>query len=189
MKFKVFSGLLLPVLLFGMTTLTARADGELNIPATLVANNTQLVLNGQGARTKLMLKLYTASLYLVAKNADADAIIEADEPMAIRLDVTSSMVTPQRMEKATREGFDAATGGDLVSLAPRIERFVNVVRAGIGEGDAVELTYIPGTGTVMSRNGAKGETIEGLDFKSALFAIWLGKKPVQKKLKSALLGG
>ena len=185
MKLKFFSILALSLL----TVFTARADSELNIPATLDAAGTGLVLNGQGKRTKLVLKLYTASLYLKAKSDDAAAIIAADEPMAIRLDITSSTVTPARMEKATREGFDAATDGNPGALAERIEKFLEVLRQGIAEGDAVELTYIPGAGTMMSRNGATGATIEGLDFKSALFAIWLGKKPVQKKLKSALLGG
>jgi hypothetical protein len=30
--------------------------------------------------------------------------------------------------------------------------------------------------------------IDGLDFKRALFGIWLGDKPVQKELKDKMLG-
>jgi hypothetical protein len=37
-----------------------------------------------------MMKVYAVGLYLKQKSSDADAIMNADEPMAIRLQITSA---------------------------------------------------------------------------------------------------
>jgi hypothetical protein len=37
-------------------------------------------------------------------------------------------------------------------------------------------------------NGTYKGLVEGLEFKKALFSIWLGSTPVDKKLKSKMLG-
>ena len=39
-----------------------------------------------------------------------------------------------------------------------------------------------------NKNGVKKGTIEGLDFKKALFGIWLGNKPADDDLKDGMLG-
>ena len=38
------------------------------------------------------------------------------------------------------------------------------------------------------KNGAKKGSIDGHDFKKALFGIWLGKKPADDDLKEGMLG-
>ena len=47
---------------------------------------------------------------------------------------------------------------------------------------------VPNEGVVVYKNGAKKGTIEGYDFKRALFGIWLCDKPADADLKSAMLG-
>lgn len=158
------------------------------IPETLASGNNTLALNGSGLRKKLFLKLYVGSLYLQSEGADAAAIVAADEPMAIRLDITSSLITAEKMEKATREGFVKATGGDTGSIAAKIDQFISVFKSGVAEGDSFIMSYQPGSGTAISKNGTGSEMVEGLDFKNALFGIWLSDDPVQANLKSSMLG-
>ena len=51
------------------------------------------------------------------------------------------------------------------------------------------LDYLPGIGTRFTFNGITRLTIPGEDFNRAMLRIWLGDRPVDGRLKSALLGG
>lgn len=165
----------------------ATANG-VDIPDTLASADGELVLNGSGLRKKMFLKLYVGSLYLKNPSTDANVVITADEPMAIRLDITSKLITAEKMEKATREGFEKATAGDTSSISEEIDQFIGVFRSGVAEGDSFVMRYQPGSGTAISKNGADSGTVAGLKFKQALFGIWLSNNPVQKNLKASMLG-
>ena len=58
------------------------------------------------------------------------------------------------------------------------------------KGDEILLVYKPGIGTVFYKNKEKRGVISdsNKNFKKALFGIWLGDKPADKKLKMKLLG-
>ncbi len=162
--------------------------GGVELADSIAVDSHRLHFNGAGIRKKFFLKLYVASLYLEKTSHDAREILSADSPMAIQLDIISSMITPKRMEKATIEGFESATGGRLAPIASRIDKFVDIFRTGIKKGDRFVLAWLPGKGVVVSKNGKPAATIEGLDFKKALYGIWLSDRPVQENLKQALLG-
>ena len=55
------------------------------------------------------------------------------------------------------------------------------------KGDRYEVTYIPGEGTSFVFNGQKQKTIKGRDFAAAFFSIWIGKKPIDKRLRKQML--
>ena len=158
------------------------------MPEALQADGAALVLNGAGVRTKFFMDLYVGGLYLKQKQSDADKIMAADESMAIRLHIISSLITSEKMEAATREGFVNATGGAAAPLAERIESFIAVFREKINKEDVYEFVYAPGAGTKISKNGKLKTAIQGIDFKKALFGIWLCAKPAQQSLKEQMLG-
>jgi hypothetical protein len=162
---------------------------QAEIPATLKVDGEALALNGQGIRTKWMMKIYHGGLYLPAKSSDATAIVAADEPMAIRLEMVSSLITSEKMKDATNEGFEFSTGGNMAPLQQPIDEFINVFEEEIKDGDIFDMAYIPGKGVEVYKNSALKKTIDaGLPFKQALFGIWLGDKPAQKALKQGMLG-
>jgi hypothetical protein len=158
------------------------------LPDRLQAGDSELVLNGGGVRSRYMMDLYVAGLYLPARDADGARIVAADEPMAIRLQIISSLITSDRMEEATREGFENATGGNTAPIRDEIEQFIEVFRTEIKVGDVYDLVYVPGTGVEVFKNGNRESVTPGLALKRALFGIWLGEKPAQKNLKNGLLG-
>jgi hypothetical protein len=100
----------------------------------------------------------------------------------------SSMVTSKKMEKAWREGFEKATGGNIEPIKVQIEELISVFREEIKENDSYDMVYVPGKGVQVSKNSESRPTIGGLPFKKALFGIWLSDKPAQKSLKKAMLG-
>ena len=184
---KQITAIILAVLM--MTALgNAEEIGGINMPESLKTGQTTLMLNGAGVREKFFMDLYVGGLYLKEKSADPGAIIEANEPMAIRLHIVSSMITSKKMEKATREGFENATGGNIGPIKVQIEEFISVFKEEIKEGDIYDLIYVPGMGVQVSKNSEFKSTIEGLPFKKAMFGIWLSDKPAQKSLKKAMLG-
>lgn len=156
-----------------------------NFPAQQSFAGQALTLNGKGIRTKAFFDLYTAGLYLQAKSTDAATILSADQPMAIRLEITSGMITSEKMEEAVREGFKKSTADPAIQ--PRIEQLITVFKAEIKEGDLYDFVYKP-TNVVILKNGKQAATIAGNDFKQAFYGIWLGANPVQASLKKALLG-
>ena len=55
------------------------------------------------------MKVYDGSLYLETKSSDAKEIVYNNSPMAVRIDVTSEMVTAEAMKKALSEGLKKST--------------------------------------------------------------------------------
>jgi hypothetical protein len=160
----------------------------ISAPDSLETGPTRLILNGAGVRTKFFLKLYVGGLYLEQKCSDPKHLIEADEPMAIRLHITSSLITSKKMEKVTREGFVKATDGKIAPIEAQIETFISVFRERINEDDIYDLIYVPGKGVEVHKNQKFHSLTEGFPFKQALFGIWLCENPAQKSLKKKMLG-
>ncbi len=167
----------------------ARQIGGIEIPDTLQKDGTSLLLNGAGIRTKWMMDIYVGGLYLEAAGSDASVIVAADEPMAIRLHMVSGMITSEKMEAATRDGFKNTLGKKPGDMAPYVEEFIAVFREPIAEGDVFDIVHLPGKGLDVYKNGNLKSTVAGgLAFKQAVFGIWLGDKPAHGGLKKGMLG-
>ena len=147
-----------------------------------------LYLNGEGPRKQAFLTVYDTALYLTELGSDAQAIVAADHPMAISLRVRSRFATAERISEAFREGLVKSTGGDIEAIKPQADAFLRVFEQGVVKNDAFKFIYVPGEGTTVYKNGEAGNPIPGLEFKQALFGIWLSDTPVAGRLKSQLLG-
>ncbi len=159
-----------------------------SMPLTIDVGAESLTLNGDGIRKKLFISVYNTGLYLGQKSAEAEAIIQNDALMAIRIEIISSLITSSKMEQATREGFEKSTGGNTTPIEQEIDTFIQVFKSDINVGDVFMLLYQPDKGVAISKNGEKSSVVPGLHFKKALFGIWLSKDPIQNTLKEALLG-
>ena len=161
----------------------------IDIAETHSVAQTQLVLNGAGVRSKFFMDLYVGSLYLKTSETIADKVIRFEETMMVQLDITSGMITSERMIEAIEEGFDNATNGNRESIDKEIELFISIFSEPIKIKDNFQLLYQPQYGlTVFKNNQIINEQAISPEFKRALFAIWLGDKPAQKSLKNAMLG-
>jgi len=183
-------GLIL-LLLISFTQLDAQLTvSGVTLPATWKAGNNTLVLNGGGVRVKFFMDIYVAGLYVTTKGTNGDAIAKANEPTAVKIHIVSGMATSDRMKDAIAEGFKKSTGGNTAPLQARIDKFVKLFSLEpIVKGDVFDNVYIPGVGLQVSKNGKLLDTIDGLDFKTALWGIWLGADPADKNLKAGMLGG
>jgi hypothetical protein len=153
----------------------------------LVADQT-LMLNGAEVRSKFFIDLYVGALYLTEKSEDAQALIAADKPMSIRLYITSSLIDGEKMSEATLDGFVKSTNDNLAPIQTEVDALISAFRDAVEEGDIFDLQYAPGHGVSVIRYGEVIVVVPGIEFKKALYGIWLGEDPVQVDLKEGMLG-
>jgi len=175
--------LIIALFLHDNLNLASAAD----LPRSLDVGQSELALNGWGVRQKSFVKLYVGGLYLTTPSSDAESIINADEAMAIRIEITSGFVSQAKMEAALNEGFQNSTNGRTAVLRKEIDQFQACFADDITKGDVFSIVYLPSHGVVVSKNGRQKGVIEGLAFKKALFGIWLGDRPADEGLKNAML--
>ena len=179
---------IISLVLVSLLTLPAGHAQEAISP-TLSVESGELALNGNGLRKKAFISLYRCGLYLNQSSNDAAKIVTADEPMAIRIVIESGFISSKKMQTAMADGFNKSTGRNTAAIADKIEMFKSGFSDEIVKQDTFDLIYRPGMGVEVVKNGESKVTVDGLDFKQALFGIWLSDNPVQKSLKKALLGG
>ena len=169
-----------------MFNLHAATLAGVTLPDTEQVGNTKPVLNGLGVRTKYMVKVYVAGLYLEQKSSDANAIIKADAPKMIVMQFVHSASKGQ-MTDAFNESFNDNTPDAVKTMKPDIGRLLAAIDA-VKVGDKMVFTYVPGTGTTYALNGQDKVTIAGPAFGQVMFSVWLGPKPPTADLKKGMLG-
>lgn len=153
--------------------------------------DTELVLNGTGLRAVAWLKGYAAGLYVAQKAATPAAVLAQKGPkrvqMRLMVDVSSAEFV-KAFDKGIQRNHDAT---EQAALRERGARFDQLV-ASLGQlkkGDVVDLDYLPARGLVLSLNGKpRGDAIPGEDFYAGLLKIFIGRVPVDARLKAGLLG-
>lgn len=174
------------------TTATAPAIARevkgINISETAVTDSgARLQLNGAGVRSKFVVDVYVAALYLAQKAHDAAAALQATSAKRMQLHFLRD-IDAKKIVAAWNDGFTAnVDAAERTRMQDRIDRF-NALFPSLRTGDVVALDYAPSRGTRVIVGGQVKGTIAGDDFAQALFRIWLGEYPVSTKLKGALLG-
>lgn len=149
----------------------------------------ELVLNGAGVRTRVVFKVYVASLYLPQPAKELQAVL-AKGPRRIQMNMLRTLSADQLVD-ALNEGLEANnSSAELGAVKAQVDQLAATMKAfkEVKENDVVALDFIDGA-TRLSLNGEARGTIPGEAFNQALTRVWLGEKPVQADLKKALLGG
>ncbi len=184
---KLLSTLTLSAALLFSPILYAKEISGVNLSDSITFETQTLQLNGAGVRSKFFMDLYVGSLYVPTPIQTTTDVINA--PIAaIRLNITSGMITSEKMHDAIIEGFELATADNTTDIQPQIDAFMALFKDEIKEGDQFTLVASKSRGVTAYKNGQEQATIEGEMFRQALLKIWLGEKPAQKSLKEAMLG-
>lgn len=151
------------------------------------AGGTELTLNGAGIRSKMFFKIYVAGLYLQNPTAEAEAALADPGQKQMLMHFLYDEVDKEKLVAAWNEGFEGNLSEEqLKAMAPQIKQF-NEMFVTVKKGDVIVIDYIPMKGTSVIVAGEPKGVIEGKEFSDAVFAIWLGKKPVTEDLKKELL--
>jgi hypothetical protein len=151
----------------------------------------ELVLNGAGIRTRFVVKVYVAGLYLTEKKGAAADAIALGGPKRVSITMLRD-VGAQQFNDALLDGFRANNSAAEVEKLKGPLDELSAVMSALGEakkGSVIALDFVPGTGTrVLVDGAAKGKPIAGDEFYRGLLRIWLGDKPVDGDLKKGMLG-
>jgi hypothetical protein len=150
-----------------------------------------LVLNGAGMRTKFIIKVYAAGLYLPEKKNAVPDILKLEGPRRVTLVMARDISSDdfgQAFMTGLNNNIDNAEKARYVSQISKFGEMFGAI-AGLKKGDVLHLDWIPGSGTQAELNGKKiGELVPDLGFYNAVLRIWIGDKPADSSLKPALLG-
>jgi len=180
---------LLAVIVVGLASLFRLYGASLagvTLPDTVQVGSTALVLNGLGLRTKYMVKVYVAGLYLTHKSSDADAILKGDSPKRLAMHFLHN-VSKSQMADAFEESFHDNSPEASKAMKADIDRLLGALEP-LKEQDEMVFTYLPGSGSTLTIKGQDKLTIAGAAFGQMLFSVWLGPKPPNSGLKKGLLG-
>ena len=148
----------------------------------------ELVLNGAGIRTRVVFKVYVASLYLPQKATELAAVM-AKNPRRIQLNMLRTLSADQLVE-ALNEGLaENNAAAELAAVKSQVDQLATIMKSfkEVKEKDVITLDFVDGATRIGLNGEAKGN-IGGDAFNQALTKVWLGEKPVQADLKKSLLG-
>jgi len=149
----------------------------------------ELVLNGAGLRTKVVFKVYVASLFVPAKTGSVAAVLDAGS-RRIQINLMRE-VSADEFVGALVDGMKANNSpAEFAAVNAETDQFIAIMKGAgaVKEKDVVTLDFVDGA-TKVGLNGVAKGTIPGAAFNRALTKIWLGDQPVQADLKKAMLGG
>lgn len=156
---------------------------------TVRSEQGELLLNGAGLRTKVVFKVYVAALYLPQKESNASAILQGKGPRRMVLRMMRN-VDGDTLHEALDEGLRNNLGSaELDAIKAPLARLSEVFKA-LGkarEGDLIQLD-ISQAGLAITVNGTPRGQIASEALGRDLLRVWLGDKPAEASLKTALLG-
>lgn len=157
---------------------------------TRVANQ-DLKLNGAGIRYKAIFKVYVAGLYLTEKKSTVPDVLAAAGPRRVTL-VMLRDVGNEELGRGFMSGIQQNSDRtEKAKLIMQLQKFGEVFASipELKKGDVLTTDWIPGSGTVVHLNGKKvSDVLPDIAFYNAILKIWLGEKPVDTRLKPAMLG-
>jgi long-chain acyl-CoA synthetase len=162
--------------------------GGVKIADTASVGGTELVFNGGGVRTKVIFKVYAASLFVPAKTTALADVLKG--PRRVQMNLLRT-ISADSLTEALSEGLkDNNSAAELAAVQPQIDQLMGIMKAfgEVKEGAVVTIDYAADT-TTIGLNGKPRGTVAGSAFNAALMRIWLGSKPVQTDLKAAMLKG
>ncbi len=191
----VIAGAATMVMIFSTSLAPAIEIEGVNIPdrIALGKGGPGLVLNGAGVRYKLMtVQVYAGALYLTSKKQNAQDVLADTGPKRVAMHVLIEELTARDLIASFNDAIAANHIPVEIALIETRLRQVNRMMSSIGvlkRGGVVYIDFVPGTGTRITVNGEEKLVIQGDDFFAALLHIWIGRKPVDGRLRDAMLGG
>jgi hypothetical protein len=175
------------------TVRAADIDGvKIEDRVVLATGVPELVLNGAGLRHKFaFIKVYVGSLYLAQKKNDNEAIFADTGPKRVSMHILSSEVTAQDLIASMNNALAVNLSPHELALLEKRIRDLNTMMSSlktINKGSVVNLDFLPNVGTRITVDGQERITIPGEDFFRAMLHIWIGNKPVDGRLRDAMLG-
>ncbi len=132
-------------------SLITNAYGDLN--QELKVGQYVLKLNGQGTRSKAFIQVYESGLYLLTPTQSPKVILESDELMAIRIRITSGLISRDSLAESLQESLARSTGGNPDAIAKETQMLIEFLKDEVNKNDVFDFVYVPNQGLFVIKNG------------------------------------
>lgn len=150
-----------------------------------------LQLNGLGMRAVSIIKGYLAGLYLMAPARTPEAVYSAAGPKRIVMHILLNAST-EEFVKAINKGVQRnCSEAEQAALQTQLPPFMAQLRqvGQVRKRDVILMDWLPGSGTQLTVNRKPvGAAVGAGELYTALLKVFLGDRPVDKRLKAGLLG-
>jgi hypothetical protein len=156
-----------------------------------LADGVTLPLTGAGVFRYFLLSVYLCGLYLPPRSAWQGGPLHGDSARRVSLTMlvdVSARLFIWGLDKGLSDNTPAA---ELTALAGQTEALRVVIRdiGRLKRGERVDIDYLPGHGTQIRVGGrAAADAIPGKALNDAVLRAWIGERPLDARLKEALLG-
>lgn len=150
-----------------------------------------LALNGAGVRHRGPWQVYAAGLYLPRRTSSADEALAMPGAKRLRVVLLREIDAEELGRLFARGVEDNAPRTEMSRLVPGLLQMARLFseQKKLAAGEGFTLEWQPGIGTTIAIQGRlRGEPVKEPEFFNALLRIWLGARPADARLKSALLG-
>jgi len=149
------------------------------------AGEADLTLRGAALKRFLMMRIVAVALYFDPDVKREDVLTSVPKSLEV---IYFQPIPNTELRNATTKGIKInVSDAEFKKIKESINQ-LNSYYPNVKPMDRIRVTYVPGEGTTVSVNGTKKGTIPGEDLGRAFFAIWVGKRPVDKWMKASLLG-
>ncbi len=166
--------------------------GSASFPLQAQIGQQAVQLNGAGMRYKAVFKVYAAGLYLPQRSNKAQEVVDMPGPKRVTLvfmrdldakEFGNIMIQGVEANVSDRKLLGSAMPG-LLRMGSIFSHYKKV------ENQEVVHFDLDADNTVHIRLRGKDEIVPGgEDFFKTILLVWMGPKPVELKLKNALLAG
>ena len=176
------------VLLAGLLILPRAAGAEENVfDGQKTIDGYALTLRGTGIlRYMVFIKAYEGAFYL-QEGKTADQALDERAARCLVLHYFHPLKAGDFAEATTEMIKKNVSPDRFASLLPKIEKF-NTFYRDITAGDRYTAAYIPESGTRLWLNNDLLGRVEGTDFASTFFAIWIGENPIDRDFRDRMRG-
>lgn len=155
------------------------------------AKDADTSLLGVGLRTRTIakIKIYAIGLYVADSAISGPLKGKANSPDLCRELVNGDFqkkVVMKFVRDVSTDQIRDAFRDALKGVSPKADEWINYF-TGVRSGQEFVIAWTPGTGLQTKVIGADKPPINDKTLASAIFAIWLGDKPIQEDIKKDLV--
>lgn len=177
-------GLVAALLLAGVPAAPAAEIEGVHFADRLTSNSAPLILQSTALlRYRVLFRGYVGALYM-GEGADSSMLFR-DVPKRLEIEYFWG-IPADKFAEVTTSGIAANRPDTVERLRPAIALW-NGLYENVEAGDRYSVTYTPGLGTELARNGRSLGVVPGQEFGAAIFSIWFGDVPFDAQFRDTML--
>ncbi len=161
------------------------------LPQKINLNKVDLFLNGAAVRSKFFIQTYIISMYAAQAIIQESTAIDSNIERSLRMQI----ITPLATSRAVSENIQNGLKDGLGNLYNEQKELVNDIRnvianSGVQFKDIIDIYYTKNEVLKLFKNEQEiYSNNNGKLFAKTMFSMYVGDKPKDKKIKTALLKG